>query len=332
MEDTLSNESGFHGPLFLVDMPRSGTKLLRALLVGNPIIKIPPSETNFIPYLVNRFGKTPEFTDESILKAFYSEFSRTSFYWSMKKKGLSLEYDSIISADLSTWSTIFKYIIRYYSSDSTSEDIIWGDKSPAYVNHMIILKETFPESKFLHIIRDPRDYSLSVKKTWGKNIYRAASKWNDGMNALQSNISKLGNDYMQLHFEDLLDKPKDVILEICDFLGCEFNENMIKLKYPSEFVGSAKGETRIVKENKNKYLTELSSRQIKRIEQIVFSAADSMPYKLKYATYSKPLNKLMLQVYKLLDGMALMIFHVREKGFFQGLKYVYQGYNRSLRI
>ncbi|MCH7619509.1 MAG: sulfotransferase [Candidatus Marinimicrobia bacterium] len=146
---TLSNESGFHGPLFLVGMPRSGTKLLRVLLVRNPLIKILPSETNFIPYLVNRFGKVPEFTNESYQKTFYSEFNRTSFYWAMKKKGLGLEYDSINPADLSTWSTTFKYILRYYSSDSTSEDIIWGDKSPAYVNHMIILKETFPKSNFI---------------------------------------------------------------------------------------------------------------------------------------------------------------------------------------
>ena len=332
LDNSVSKESKFHGPLFVVGMPRSGTKLLRALLIRNSNINIPPSETNFIPYMIDRFGKTFEFADLSILKDFYTEFTKTSFYGTMKKKGVTLEFDKLKTAEISSWSELIEYLLRYYTYDPTTEDFILGDKSPAYVNHMIMLKETFPAAKFLHIIRDPRDYALSVKKTWGKNIYRAASKWNASMNSVQLIISNLGDDYMELHFEELLDRPKIIMLEICDFIGCEFSDDMIKLSEPSEFIGSSKGETRIVKGNKNKYLTELSTRQINRIEEIVFRSISSMQYEIKYASQSKPIGKIMLRLYKILDGLALIKFYTGSRGFLQGLRYTYQGYRRSLRI
>jgi len=46
----------FTGPLFILGMPRSGTKLLRDLLNRNPKIGVPTSETDFIPYLIKPFG------------------------------------------------------------------------------------------------------------------------------------------------------------------------------------------------------------------------------------------------------------------------------------
>src|SRR5690606_37383780 len=44
------NESG--RPIFIVGFPRSGTKLLRALVNNHPAIFIPASETECLPWLV----------------------------------------------------------------------------------------------------------------------------------------------------------------------------------------------------------------------------------------------------------------------------------------
>ena len=40
------------GPLFVVGMPRSGTKLLRGLLQQHARIRMPDFETDFFPFLV----------------------------------------------------------------------------------------------------------------------------------------------------------------------------------------------------------------------------------------------------------------------------------------
>ena len=53
----------FEGPLFLVGMPRSGTKLLRALLNRHPNISIMTNETEFLPYLVSHWESFGDLSD-----------------------------------------------------------------------------------------------------------------------------------------------------------------------------------------------------------------------------------------------------------------------------
>jgi hypothetical protein len=52
--------SPFRGPLFVVGMSWSGTKLLRDLLNQHPQIGIPPSESRFLPAVIERFGSIPD--------------------------------------------------------------------------------------------------------------------------------------------------------------------------------------------------------------------------------------------------------------------------------
>ncbi len=57
--------STWEGPLFIVGMPRSGTKLLRGLLSKHPRIRILAAETDFLPFIeewVERHGNpaTPQ--------------------------------------------------------------------------------------------------------------------------------------------------------------------------------------------------------------------------------------------------------------------------------
>src|SRR5262245_12693694 len=46
-----SHEMSWEGPMFIVGMPRSGTKLLRGLLDQHPRIRILQTETEFLPFL-----------------------------------------------------------------------------------------------------------------------------------------------------------------------------------------------------------------------------------------------------------------------------------------
>jgi len=59
-------KSNFFGPLFIIGMPRSGTKLLRDLMNQNPKIGIPAAETHFIPFMIKKFGDPPNFYEDSL--------------------------------------------------------------------------------------------------------------------------------------------------------------------------------------------------------------------------------------------------------------------------
>ncbi|HEC65574.1 MAG TPA: sulfotransferase, partial [bacterium] len=177
------------------------------------------------------------------------------------------------------------------------------------------LKEIFPEAKFLHIIRDPRDCCLSANKAWGTNIYRTAELWRQRLEIGRSDGYQLGDDYMEVLYENLLDEPEKTMISVCTFLGCNFITVMTELSKPADSLGDTKGQTRIVKQNKNKYLFELSPYEIRRIEEIVYPIAKNIPYNFEYDVESKPLGYLMFKILTFYDGVAWLRFYIHKKDF-----------------
>lgn len=321
--EKMMNTDRFTGPLFIIGTGRSGTKLVRDLLNRNPRIGIPTAESAFIPYMVKRFGNPPRFgTNTKDFQEFYKALTRTPFFWYMKREGRVLSKEDLRKVrDRASWSSVFEFIFRFYAPQARDGNFIWGDKTPgpSHFNHMLLLKELFPKAKFLHIVRDPRDVCLSMKKTWGKSLYRAASMWREGIKAARSNGRQLGQDYMEVFYESLLGDPAQVLQNVCDFVDCEFIPEMTRLEKPVEYLGDAKGQTRIVQENKGKYLIQLSSRQIRRIEEIVCLAAQATGYELEHDAEFRPLTPLTLKMLTLHDGWAMIKYDINKKGIWQGL-------------
>lgn len=320
--------SDFMGPVFIVGMPRSGTKLLRDLLNQNPQIGIPVSETHFIPYMVDIFGKKPDLYDKSNLDLFYKEFKNTPFYKNMEGGGYELTRSDLDGfKDRSSWGSLLENIFRFYAPKERNKEFIYGDKTPGYINHISLLKDIFPKAKFIHIIRDPRDYALSVRKAWRKSIFRAAENWFITLSKYREEGQN--DDYIEVYYENLLQDPSETLKEICGFLSCNFTEDMLSLKRPAENLGDAKGLTNIVHTNFNKFKKNFSMNEIKRIEEITYPVIENSPYLIEYAKKYKPLSSISLKVFKVYDGYASVRFHIKEKGLLKGLNYFYILHKKS---
>lgn len=321
----------FNGPLFIVGWPRSGTKLLRDLLNRHPKISIPVIESHFIPYFVNKFGLNSDFNDEQLLTEFYELFSQSKFYRCFKNRGVILNFEHLnANANKQSWSALLEFILRYYASNNRKNaDFIWGDKTPQYLVFMDTLKKIFPEAKFIHIIRDPRDCCLSNKRAWGKNIYRSAHRWAKAIQKARQAGHFLEGDYIEVLYEQLLDEPQKTLKNICDYLGCEFSDNMLELDKPSENLSDTKNSQKIVKDNKNKYLNYLSVKEIKRIEEIVYTVARELGYKFENDATYRPLKPALLSYYKLLDGFYQLNYNVKNRGLLEGINFTLQEYSEN---
>lgn len=312
----------FNGPLFIIGMPRSGTKLVRDLLNQNPRIAISTTESQFIPFFVRKFGESPRFDNEAELDAFYQEFSQTVYFSNNQRKGKTLPrsaFDSLV--DKTKWEHIVEVIFRYYAPAGTDPHFIWGDKTPGYLNHTPLLKRLFPTAKFLHILRDPRDYCLSVRNSWGKSIYRAADLWNNSVRKGHIAEQKLGHDYLEIRYEALLSQPEATLRQVCDFLHCPFTPVMLTLNESPEKRGATKGATTIVAGNQRKYLTAFTPSEVQRIEEIVYPVAQKAGYSFEHANQHKPLNPLWLRTLSAYDGYASIKMHVLDKGLVRGFRY-----------
>ena len=323
------NKLQFKGPVFIVGFPRSGTKLLRDLLNRNPCIGIPVSESHFIPFMIKKFGFDFDFSKEDNLRKFYYEFQDTTLFTNMNKLGYHLTWEYLSkNSGHKDWCTILEVIFRFYAPIGRAKDFIWGDKTPGYINHIKLLKRLFPKSKFIHIIRDPRDCCLSVKKAWGKSIYRAAERWRQSIEYSHAISIDLNDDYHEIFYESLLKNPEKIMSNICKIIDCEYSSQMITLANPVESFGDTKNSTAIVASNLKKYY-HLSKYKIKRIEEIVCPVAKSLGYKFENDIKFKPLNSFEIKVYKLYDGYASLTSHIREKGLKQGVDFFRRLYFRS---
>lgn len=315
----------FTGPIFIVGVPRSGTKLLRDLLNQNSKIGIPIAESHFIPYMIKRFGNPPRFADDNSFHLFYDEFVRTRFFWYMKGFGRVLNQDDIEkNAEKTSWASIFEVILRGYAPSGRDKDFIWGDKCPSYLTRINLLKDLFPKARFIHIIRDPRDCCLSTKKAWGRTLYSTAHAWRTSIEAAQAGGQQLGNDYLEVFFESLLEDPQKTLSDICDFLHCEFVSEMMYLGRPTENLGDAKGQTKIVQTNMKKYLTQLSKPSIKRIEEIVYPVMKFTPYEFEHAVEFRPVSSRKLMILLRYNKWNRLKFDIKTKGLREGLRFYYK--------
>ncbi|WJW75302.1 sulfotransferase [Thiohalobacter sp. IOR34] len=319
MREGLSSE-GFGGPLFIVGMPRSGTKLLRDLLNRHPRIAIPDVETMIFPYLVKNWHGFSGLEQEAGFHEFYVRMARHFFFEYLRKRGEALAEDEWRSY-IKEYSPagVFEALVRAVTKNPQGGNIIWGDKSPSYIEYIEVIAAQYPTARFVHIVRDVRDYCLSINKAWGKNKYRAAYRWRRGVAKARRAGQQVNDRYMEVYYESLLEDPPGQLGRICDFLGIDFVSEMGSLDAPSENLGDARGAVGIIQGNKNKYLRALRKIEIKKIEEFGFEGMKLYGYQPIYASQAREVSGLQRRLWHLQDGLSLAKAVAREHGLLRGI-------------
>jgi hypothetical protein len=327
---TDQEQVNYRGPIFIIGMPRSGTKLLRDVLNRHSKVAIMEIESHFIPYFIHMFGDPPDFGPGDF-DSFIQAFKRTTFYLNMVRI-MKRELDPAFLDHLRypySWNDIFTALFCFYMPPGKDQDALIGDKTPGYMNYISQLARIFPGAIFLHIIRDPRDYALSVKRSFGKSILRAADRWSKAVAKARGEGQKYDGQYFEVRYEDLLDDPEKTMMKVCSYLNIEFDPAMMHLDHPSENLGDTQGALVIVKSNKGKYRKMIPTGTLRRLEQIVFSTAQDLGFTMDLAVKAQPLNLVEQRLYLMYDGFASILFHIRTKGVVLGLEYFIKHYFKS---
>jgi len=324
------SNSGFKGPLFIVGLPRSGTKLLRDLLNQHPNIGMPNVETQFLPYWSRHWDKFGDLSNRENFNYFYQAVIRLPYFITLSKNTQIISQEHWFSQCKSfDIPGIFEALIRHDVNAAFDSSIIWGDKTPSYIIHIPFLKSLFPNAKFIHIVRDVRDHCLSSNKAWGKNMVRAAVRWQERLVKFRLNLPLYQSDIHELKYENLLDNHDKELHKICDFLALPFDPAILNLSKPSENLGDAKGFESVVRSNKNKYQTEMSSQLRNRIEGIAKSSLKYYGYPISYNGNVEHVGKFKIGLYRLMDGFNLVRFEMKEQGVFKAINFRWSLYKTS---
>lgn len=137
-----------------------------------------------------------------------------------------LDIDKKNLEDISSTKELITYLHKRYAKKSGAS--LWGQKTPRFVRHWKLLKETFPNSKFIHLVRDPRAVCNSLKNSdvHQSNMFYAVRRWKyDVQNGLDMETSL--DDVLRVSYEDLVQNPEGTLREITEFLNIDYNPNML---------------------------------------------------------------------------------------------------------
>lgn len=321
-EEPSAPERAGHGlqdesPFFIVGLPRSGTKLFRDVLRGHGRVRIPAVETNFLPRWADRWHEFGDLSDPARFAEFYRWNLRAPYflYTSRHPRGVIGEQEWFTSCRAFTLPEVFEALLRRDADAPRGAGLHWGDKSPEYVNHLDLLGRLFPEARFVHMIRDARDYCLSLKRRNGASIDRAAQLWVDGVSKARADGRALGERYLELKYEDLITRPEEELRRSCAFLGLEFERDLLTLRFSTEHTGAAAGAREIVADNAGKYREQLTPAEVTRIERIAGPSLRELGYPVAYEGDPHRVRPASMHAYRVLDGIRHAWARGRRFGF-----------------
>ncbi len=314
----------FEGPFFVVGFPRSGTKLLRGLLSRHPNVLLPKHESHVFIQLIESFGPRLDLSKEETLHAFVNTVNRSVYASLMATEGFGpLEMTTLTTgADLTSWPSVLRAVQAHFSDAVDGPDRrVWGDKTPFYLHHMMLLHQTMPGARFIHIIRDVRDVSASHRKIWSKNPLRTAVRWSKSMRLGDEEAARLpAGCYLEIRYESLLNDPRPVLTKVFDHLGLRFHEACLNLADAPEDYGYAKGQTRLVADNAGRGLQVFTKRILKRMEEASYDALIDKGYAPRYATGPRAIGPARLAAAFATDAASFARHHVAREGLVDGLR------------
>jgi len=205
---------------FIVGVARSGKTLLRLMLDAHPLLAIPP-ETNFIPRMVRACGSaaTPSACFVQTLRSLHRW---DDFHLNADELQRRVELTQPFELGEALRAFYSLYAARFGKPR-------WGDKTPAYAEHMLAIERLLPEARFIHVLRDGRDVALSLRDVWfgPASIEEAATQWCERIQAARRQATGVGA-YLEIRYEDLVRDTESVLRRVCEFIELPWSEGMLE--------------------------------------------------------------------------------------------------------
>lgn len=194
--------------LFLVGAERSGTTMLRLMLDHHPLV----AWQNEFEFAVDRIADSGELPDTPSYLAFLAAsriFRATGYH-----ADPALGYADLVRSFLDQRAA------------RTGKHIV-GATIHRNIGRILTV---WPEARFIHLVRDPRDVAPSViKMGWAGNCYHGVAGWQHAeleWDRLEQRLDP--SRFVEIRFERLLADPRTQLTRACDLIGVPFDEAMLR--------------------------------------------------------------------------------------------------------
>jgi hypothetical protein len=98
--------------------------------------------------------------------------------------------------------------------------------------HFDRLLSIWPQAKFVHLVRDGRNVAQScIGMGWAGNVWTGSRRWLEAERLWDRIKAKVPAPRRhEVRFEELLERPEEVLTGICEFIGVEFDAAMLEIE------------------------------------------------------------------------------------------------------
>ena len=217
-------------PVFVVGSARSGNTLLYHTLLSSGVFANYRGEPAIFDLIAPKFGNLASRPNRERMLA--------TWLRSMMYRVSGLERDSIRERILNECHSRGDFLRILMGEVARSQGLnrwaVWG---PDNLLCMTSIKAEIPDALFIHVIRDGRDVALSMyREGWiapfpwdrKRGLLAAALHWKWKVeHGIRSGL-RLGSDYLEVYFEDLVAKTEETLARISGFIASDLDPSQIR--------------------------------------------------------------------------------------------------------
>jgi len=273
-------------PVFVLGSPRSGTTLLYDMLLSAGGFAVYLAESNIFNLLAPRFGNL---SVKANRKRLFEAWLGSKLY-----RASGLDAQRIRQRVLEDCRNAGDFLCIVMGEICALQGMPrWAENSPEAILYLPLIKQCLPNALVLHIIRDGRDVATSL----GRLRYVRPLPWEDRYSVIGCGLywewivqhgrsfgCSLGNDYMEVCFEELLSQPQATLNTIARFIDQPLDYATIQRvgygsvsKPNTSFSGQASGEAF---NPVGRWKKNLSPKEVLLIERLVGKTLVELGYSL----------------------------------------------------
>jgi len=212
------------GPVFIGGLDRSGKTYMRFMLASHPSFAI-SKRTNLWPRFYNRFGDLKR--DDNLDRCLIALADRKHI------QALDIDFRRLrqdFVAGSRSYERLFALIHKQFATRMYRPR--WGDQTELLEKYAELILEVYPDAKFIHMLRDPRDrYEAVIHKSQRRGgVGAATARWLYSAALAEQHQRTSPRRYKVIRYESMVARPDEIMAGVCDFLGEQYHQTMIAME------------------------------------------------------------------------------------------------------
>ncbi len=262
-------------PVFVLGCGRSGTKLLYHTLLSAGGFAVYHAESNAFNLIGLRFGSLKRRENRRDL---LDHWLRSKLFY---RSGLRREeIEPKVLEECRNAGDFLRILMEAIAHKQGVER--WAECTPLHLLYLPLIRKLLPDALIVHIIRDGRDVAVSLNRigwikpfSWDRKrkLLAPAIFWKWIVSKGRKYGRTMGGDYLEVHYEDVVEKPQETLARIGAFIDHDLDYDRIQQNPQGSMVdpnSSFRGDGQEKESNPvGRWKTVLSAGEIAQLESLI---------------------------------------------------------------